>query len=118
MSTPDILALLTAVKPIAAYAARTPPPNRLADNCATLVNTVADLVDVIEQAAEARVAEPDWQALFYRVVASLDFPASTHPLVRRRRQLLANARATLPLAQHLFLASITSHHLTSADPTT
>lgn len=115
MSTPDILALLAAVKPIAAYAARTPPPDRLADDCATLVNTVADLVDAIEQAAEARVAEPDWQALFYRVVASLDFPASTHPLVRRCRQSLANpcanARATLPLAQRLFLASITSHHL-------
>jgi len=115
MSAPDTTALLAAVEPIAAYVARTPPPNKHADRCAVLVDAVADYVDAVEQAAEARAAEPDWRALAYRMVFALDFPPSTHPLLVCCRRFLDSprlkARAALPLAQRLYLAQLTSHYL-------
>lgn len=112
-STTD--ALRTAVAPIAAYVARTPAPNQHADRCAALVDAVADYVDEVEEAEAARAAEPDWQALAYRMVAALDFPPSTNPLVLRCQRLLDSPalqrRAARPLAQRMLLATITSHHL-------
>jgi hypothetical protein len=108
-------ALLAAVAPIAAYVARTPAPNKHADRCAVLVDAVADYVDEVADADAARAAAPDWQALTYRMVAALDFPPSTNPLVLRCRVLLDSphlqARAALPLAQRMYLAQINSHHL-------
>lgn len=115
MSTPDTTALLAAVEPIAAYVERTPPPNRHADKCAALVDAVADYVEEVEEAEATRAAEPNWKALTYQMVGALDFPPSTNPLILRCQGLLdtprLKARAALPLAQRMYLAQLTSHHL-------
>ncbi|MDO7851379.1 hypothetical protein [Hymenobacter convexus] len=120
MPTPTTTdALLAAVEPIAAYVARTPAPNRHADRCAVLVDAVADYVEEVEAAETVRAAEPDWKALTYRMVAALDFPSPTHPLILRCRALLDSprlqARAALPLAQRMLAATVTSHHLGTPD---
>ena len=111
--------LLAAVQPIAAYVERTPPPNKHADRCAALVDAVADYVEEVEEAEAARQAEPNWKALTYQMVAALEFPPCTHPLVLRCRQFLDSPsmqrRAALAPAQRLYLAQITSHHLGQPD---
>ncbi|SFP79332.1 hypothetical protein [Hymenobacter arizonensis] len=111
---PDTTALLAAVEPIAAYVNRTPSPNKHADRCAALVDAVADYVEDVEQAEEARAAQPDWEALAYRMIQYVQ-PTPFTPLMQRNWAFLtgpcAEARAALPLAQRMALASITSHHL-------
>lgn len=115
MSPPDTSALLAAVEPIAAYLARTPPPNKHADKCAALVDAVADYVEGVAQAEERRAGEPDWQALAYRMVQRIEPTAPPSPLVVRCRAFLASpamqARAALPLVDRMRLATVTSHRL-------
>lgn len=108
-------ALLAAIEPIAAYCARTPAPNRHADYCAELINTISEYAEVAEAAADAQAAAPDWEAITERVITALNFPAPAWPVILRARRLLDSpamkTRAALSVAQRLYLATITSHHL-------
>ena len=109
---PTTDALLAAVKPIAAYVARTPAPNKHADKCAALVDAVADYVEEVELTQADRAAEPDWQALVYQMLRYVEPTTPPTPLMLRCQALLdspANKTcATLPLAQRILLATTNS----------
>lgn len=103
-------ALLTAVAPLVAYCARTPAGNYHADQCASLIDAIADYVAQVEPEAPG----PDWESITYRMAAYIDTTEhAPNAVILRATAHLAtlNARAGLTPAQRLYLSSITSHHL-------
>ena len=111
-STLTTTALLTAVHPLAAYVARTPPGNAHADRCAALVDAVADYVEETE-AENATPPGPDWEAITGRIMAYFEPEQPPTALMARTRAHLdtLKARAALPLVQRMSQARICSHHL-------
>ena len=111
-------ALFTAVEPVAAYCQRTARPNRHADQLDQLLSAVADFGAAADQAVALAEAGPDWEAIAMRLAPLLP-PVAPTPLEIRCRAFLDSpamkARAALPLAQRMALASITSHHLGTPD---
>ena len=111
-------ALLAAVRPLAAYVARTPAGNAHADKCAALVDAVADYVEEAT-AADFLPPAPDWEALVYRMAAYIAPTAPPSAVAARTRAHLDSpamqARAALPLAQRMSAARICSHHLGTPD---
>ena len=107
--------LVAAIEPLAAYCARTPPGNRHADQVEALITTASEYVEAVAAETEARAAQPDWRAIAAQMVAYLEFPPCTNPLVLRvQRHLDSPAmkhRAALTQVQRLYLPQITSHHL-------
>ena len=110
-----LLPLLAAIEPIAAYVNRTPAGNKHADHCADLINAVSEYAETAEAAADTRAASPDWEAITEQVVTALNFAPSAHPVLLRARRFVDSPamkeRAALSVAQRLYLATITSHHL-------
>lgn len=115
MSSALLPALIAAIEPIAAYNARTPAPNKHADHCAALINAIGDFADAVENEGKARAAQPNWQAIALQMIAHLEFPPRTNPLILRIERHLAQphlqARAAWPRAQRMMAAEIKSHHL-------
>ena len=115
MSSALLPPLIAAIEPIAAYNARTPSPNKHADHCAALINAIGDFADAVEDEEKSRAAQPNWRAIVGQMVACLEFPPSTNPLVLRIERHLAQphlqARAAWPRAQRMIAAEIKSHHL-------
>lgn len=111
--------LLAAIEPIAAYCARTPSPNKHADQCEDFVNAASEYVDAVEAEELARAAQPNWRAIAAQMVAHLQFPPRTNPLILRIERHLAQphlqARAAWPLAQRMTAAKINSHYLGTPD---
>ena len=107
--------LIAAIEPIAAYVNRTPAGNKHADHCEALVTTAIAFANEVDADTKARAAQPNWRAIAAQMVAVLDFPPSTNPLVLRIEPQLAQprlqARAAWPLAQRMLAAEIKSHHL-------
>ena len=109
-------ALLAAIRPLAAYVARTPPGNAHADKVAAVVDRVADYVEAAE--AEAFPAPgPDWQAITGRIMAYFEPEQPRTALMARTRAHidLLHARAARPLTERMAAARITSHHLGTPD---
>ena len=111
-----LAAVVTAIEPIAAYVNRTPAGNKHADNCAALINSVSDLADTVEAAAAQRAQEPHWRRIAERAISRIAVPGyQPSALILRCQRFLDSPsmqrRATLPLAQRMYLAQINSHHL-------
>jgi hypothetical protein len=107
--------LVAAIEPIAAYVARTPPPNRHADHCADLIDAASEYVDAVAEEEKARAAQPNWQAIADQMIRVLELPPSPNLLIlrieRHLRQPALKERAAWPLAQRMIAAECCSHHL-------
>ena len=109
-------ALLAAVRPLAAYVARTPAGNAHADKVAAAVDAVADYVEETE-AENATPPGPDWQDITARIMAYFEPDKPPTPLMARTRAHLdtLKARAARPLIERMAAARICSHHLGTPD---
>ena len=104
-------ALLDAIEPLSAYLERTARPNRHAEQVEELVNAALD----VGEAADARLAGPDWQAIALLMLPLVIPTTAPSALMVRVRAHLdqphLKARAALPLIERMRLAQLTSHHL-------